>query len=157
MLTDHDERFFHRLSRLQRLYARALDRRLAPIGVKPGYLDILARLWRKDGIPQKELHAVLDMEQATLSNSLKRMERDGLLTRKRSPKDRRLTHITLTGLGRGMEKTVKATLADVQETAVQGLTVNDRRYFYRILKQMSEHLESSNDDAPLILVDEIME
>ena len=157
MLTDQDKHFFTRLSRMQRLYARSLTKRLAFHGVKPGYIDILDRLWQRDNVTQKVLHSTLDIEQATLSNTLKRMERDNILSRVRNPQDRRMTHIVLTEHGRGLRKVVNASLEDVQTTATAGLTVNDRRYFYRILRQMTDHLETDLDEAALILVDEVKE
>ena len=155
MFNQEDSRFFTRLSRLQRLYSKALAKRLDPHGVKPGYLDILDRLWAGDNVTQKELHANLDIEQATLSNTLKRMERDGILLRVRNERDRRITQIVLTEHGRTLRKLVKASLDDVQKTAASGLTVNDRRYFYRLLRQMAEHLDVDTADAALILVDEV--
>jgi len=157
MLNDQDKLFFARLSRAQRLYAGALAKRLAPHGVKPGYIDILDRLWQRDNVTQKALHSTLDIEQATLSNTLKRMERDNILCRVRNPQDRRMTHIVLTDHGRGLRKVVKASMDDVQGTATTGMTVNDRRYFYRILKQMTEHLETDLGETTLILVDEVKE
>lgn len=155
MLIQDDSLFFSRISRLQRLYAKALAKRLDPLGVKAGYLDILSRLWERDNITQKELHTTLDIEQATLSNSLKRMERDSILMRKRNPKDRRKTYIVLTDHGRSLQKVVKAAVDDLQTTANTGLTVNDRRYLFRILKQMTGHLEEDLSDNALILVDEV--
>lgn len=155
MVNHDDELFFRHLSRLQRRYARALALRLEPLGVKPGYLDILERLWQQDNPTQKALHATLDIEQATLSSTLKRMERDGLLRRERNPKDRRMTHIVLTDHGRAIRKVVAASVLDVHAQATAGLTVNDRRYFYRILKQISDQVETDADEAALILVDEV--
>ncbi|MBG0790585.1 MAG: MarR family transcriptional regulator [Desulfovibrionaceae bacterium] len=155
MLTNDDELFFHRLCRLQRAYAGALSRRLEPHGVKPGYLAILESLWLRDNVTQKELHATLDIEQATLSSTLQRMERDGLLTRERLSQDRRITRIALTERGQGLNKAVQASLADAHTLATSGLTVNDRRYFYRILKQIAEHLDADAEDDTLILLDEV--
>lgn len=73
--------FYSQLSRLHRLYTRGLVMRLDPYTVRPGYLDVLNVLWDEDNLTQKQLNAHLDIEQATLSNTLKRMERDGILTR----------------------------------------------------------------------------
>lgn len=155
MYTHEDEIFFPRLSRLHRLYAKALSTRLEPHGVKPGYIDILEKLWQQDNVAQKELHATLDIEQATLSSTLQRMERDGIVKRVRNPKDRRMTFIVLTDKGRSLRKVVETSVADVHQIASTGLTVNDRRYFYRVLKQMAGQLESDSQDPALILVDEI--
>lgn len=155
MSKSNKRHFYSQLSRMQRLYAKALSRRLDPYGVKPGYLDILDRLWSKDNLTQKQLHRRLDIEQATLSNSLKRMERDGILLRKRTPQDKRVMHIVLTDHGRALQKVVNTAINDLQSVVNMGLTINDRRYFHRILKQMTEQAEEDLADTALVLVDEI--
>jgi len=55
--------------------------RLSVYNVHPGYLSILRQLWLTDNITQKELPEQILVEQATLSNTLKRMERGGLIFR----------------------------------------------------------------------------
>jgi len=150
-----DSLFFPLVSNFRRLYAKALIARLEPYKVRPGYIEILNRLWEQDNVTQKQLHAKLAIEQATLSNSLKRMERDGLIERQRSPKDRRLCHIILTDTAIRLEPTVKSAIEDVQSVVNVGLTINDRRYFNRILKQMTEHIEADLKDPCLVLLDEV--
>ena len=152
-----DRLFFFRISRMHRLYAKALIKRLDPHGVKPGYLDILTKLWEQDNITQKQLHERMELEQATLSNSLKRMERDSIVERKRNPRDRRMTYIVLTPRGRSLQKVIHTAVDDLQNVANTGLTVNDKRYFHRILKQMSKQIENDLNDPTLILIDEVEE
>ena len=147
--------FFLRLSRFQRLYDRALRNRLAPYGVNPGYLNVLQCLWERDGITQTELRRGLDIEQATLSNTLKRMERDGLISRDADPKDRRLHAITLTARGAEVRQLIDDALDDLRKTVNQGLTVNDRRYFNRIMRQMTDQLENDLLEPMFVLLDEV--
>ena len=150
-----DYLFFSAMSRFTRLYAKGLSKRLSPYGVLPGYLDVFFRLWDRDGITQKALHETMDVEQATLSNTLKRMERDGFLLRQRNPKDRRQSLIVLTKTGAGLRKLVLTAIDDLQSVVNTRLSINDRRYFGRILKQMSEHLLDDQEDATLVLLDEV--
>lgn len=147
--------FYPAMARFQRLYSKALSKRLDPHGVKPGYLEVFFRLWERDGISQKRLHAQLDVEQATLSNTLKRMERDGFVKRTPNRKDRRQSIIVLTETGSGLRKLVLAAVDDLQSIVNQGLTINDKRYFRRILKQMTEYLEDDIGDGALVLLDEV--
>lgn len=149
--------FFSAMSRFHRLYAKGLSKRLSPYGVRPGYLDIFFRLWEQDGVTQKALHDSLDVEQATLSNTLKRMERDGFVLRQRNPKDRRQSLIVLTDTGAGLRKLVLTAIEDLQSVVNTRLSINDRKYFRRILKQMNEQLLSDLDDATLVLLDEVDE
>ena len=155
MQDDSPELFFVQLSRFQRLYGRALGNRLDPYDVNPGYLSVLQVLWDGDGLIQKNLRALLGIEQATLSNTLKRMERDGLIERTPNPKDRRHHAITLTDKGHSVRKLVGDAIEDLRKTVNQGLTVNDRRYFKRIMRQMTDQLEDDLLDPLFVLVDEV--
>ncbi|MCJ2165173.1 MULTISPECIES: MarR family transcriptional regulator [unclassified Pseudodesulfovibrio] len=155
MSNNPEHLFYFSLSRFTRLYTKGLSKRLEPHGIKPGYLEILFQLWQQDNVTQKELLAMLDIEQATLSNTLKRMERDGFLLSTRKPGDRRLTQLQLTDSGRAIQKVVSASIDDLQATVNSGLTINDRKYFRRILHQMTEQVASDLEEGCLILFDEV--
>src|SRR3954465_4640351 len=78
---------------------------LEPLGLThPQYLVMLA-LWdhHKSGIDRpltvKDIAAALQMDSATLSPMLKRLEALGLITRARSAADERATDVTLTRAG----------------------------------------------------------
>lgn len=155
MEENNNDFFFGKLSRFQRLYGRALSARLAPYDVNPGYLSILQSLWEQDDVTQKTLRKRVDIEQATLSNTLKRMERDTLVVCTPNSKDRRLHAITLTERGRSIRPVVMEALDDLQRTVNQGLTINDLRYFKRIMRQMSELLEDDLVEPLFVLLDEV--
>ena len=77
---------------------------LEPLGLThPQYLVMLT-LWdnaKFDGEPLsvKDIAALLQMDSATLSPMLKRLQAQGLITRTRSAADERTTHIVLTPKG----------------------------------------------------------
>ena len=86
---------------------------LEPLGLThPQYLVMLA-LWdnakavRLTGGKQlsvKDIAASLQLDSATLSPMLKRLEAQGLITRTRSAADERTTHIELTPSGRSLRR-----------------------------------------------------
>ena len=84
------------VNHMARLFAKGLQVRIAPLGIVIGQFPILLELWQKDGVSQRELLAKLDIEQATLANTLNRMERDGLIKRTKHPADARAQQIWLT-------------------------------------------------------------
>ena len=84
------------VNHMARLFAKGLQERIAPLGIVPGQFPILLELWQKDGVSQRELLQKLDVEQATLANTLNRMERDSLIRRTRNPADARAQQIWLT-------------------------------------------------------------
>ncbi|AEE47688.1 MarR family winged helix-turn-helix transcriptional regulator [Cellulomonas fimi] len=80
------------------LYRSLLD----PLGLThPQYLAMLA-LWQHGDLSLKELATVLQLDAATTSPLVRRLEMLGLVTRRRSSTDERLLVIALTDDGRAM-------------------------------------------------------
>ena len=84
------------INHMARLFAKGLQERIEPLGLVIGQFPILLELWQKDGVSQRSLLEKIDVEQATLANTLNRMERDGLITRTKHPSDARAQQIWLT-------------------------------------------------------------
>lgn len=79
---------------------------LEDLGVTyPQYLSLLA-LWEKDGLNIQELASVLELEGATVTPLVQRLEKLGLVDRVRDVEDERRVNIVLTKSGR--EAKVKA-------------------------------------------------
>ena len=76
---------------------------LAPLGLThPQYLVMLA-LWQYAPVSVKELATLLELDSATLSPLLKRLEAAGLV-RRAQPDDERRLMVTLTPAGREMQE-----------------------------------------------------
>ena len=71
----------------------------------------------------------LDVEQATLANTLARMERDGLIKRTPHPEDRRAKLIWLTPHARKLEAEAKSRAAAINESALSMLTPDEKETF----------------------------
>ncbi|UOE21798.1 MarR family transcriptional regulator [Thermobifida halotolerans] len=77
---------------------------LAPLGLThPQYLVMLA-LWQSAPLSVKELAGLLELDSATLSPLLKRLEAAGLVRRERDPEDERRLVVTLTPAGRELRE-----------------------------------------------------
>lgn len=84
-------------------FSRSLSTKASDLGFSPGQYPVLIELWNVDGMTQREILDRLDIEQATLANTLARMERDGLIVRKPHPTDKRAMRNFLTERGRAIE------------------------------------------------------
>lgn len=82
----------HDVGRLLRVL---YDRQMASIGLTRSQWWLLTYLYFKDGINQKDLASLMDMEKAPLSRLLDRMEIKGWILRKNETKDRRIKNIYL--------------------------------------------------------------
>jgi len=75
---------------------------LEPMGLThPQYLVMLA-LWEFEPVSVKDLSGMLQLEPATLSPLLKRLEAAGLVRRERSTTDERSLSVSLTDKGRAL-------------------------------------------------------
>ncbi|MBD9385999.1 MarR family transcriptional regulator [Agrobacterium sp. AGB01] len=128
-------------AQLAKAFSRALHKKASALGFSPGQFPILLELWNEDGITQRQLLDRLDIEQATLANTLARMQRDSLITRKQHPKDKRAQIIELTAQGRSLEEQAIAAAKEADEVAFSGFRRFEREllieYVQRALKNTS--------------------
>lgn len=106
---------------MARLFALHLSQAIAPLGLAPAQFMTLLELWEEDGLTQADLVERLDVEQATLANTLKRMERDGLVRRAPHPDDGRARLIWLTAKGRKLESAAKKAATAINRRALKAL------------------------------------
>jgi len=85
---------------------------LKTLGVTyPQYL-VLVVLWERDDMTVGELAAALLMDLGSLSPMLKRMERKGLVTRRRDPNDERRVVVSLSSSGDTLRQQTKQMLGE---------------------------------------------
>jgi DNA-binding MarR family transcriptional regulator len=121
MTFDRDSSAGYLVNHMARLFARHLDDRLKPVGLRIGAFPALLHLWGSDGLTQKDLVERLDIEQPTMAATLTRMERDGLVTRKKDAQDGRVQRIWLTPRGRALQEPATAAASGVNALALAGL------------------------------------
>lgn len=82
-----------------RAVTRAYRPALEALGVTYTQYVTLMVLWERDGLTVGELGERLQLDSGTLTPLLKRLERDGLVTRERDPDDERRLRVHLTQAG----------------------------------------------------------
>jgi DNA-binding MarR family transcriptional regulator len=107
-------------SLLSKGFSRSLLSRAADLGFSPGQFPVLIELWKEDGLTQREILDRLDIEQATLANTLSRMERDGLIRREPHPADKRAVCNFLTDRGRAIEAEAMVAAEEADQALFKG-------------------------------------
>lgn len=104
------------------LYAcsKGLIRKYNPVLERLGltytsYLVMLA-LWEQDGVSVSELGKKLYLDSGTLTPLLKKMEKQGLVLRRRDESDERVVLIALTQKGRELKARTERTVASLNST-----------------------------------------
>jgi len=117
------------VNQMARLFARALHERIRPLGLAPAQFMTLLALWEEDGLTQTQLTRRLDVEQATMANTLTRMERDGLIVRRPHASDARAQGVWLTPKARALEGPATEAASEVNRKALSALSVEAQTQF----------------------------
>ena len=126
-------------SQLAKGFARSLQQRAAGIGFSPGQFPVLIELWAEDGLTQKQLLERVDIEQATMANTLSRMERDGLIERRPHPNDRRAQLVFLTERASAMQaEAVEAAMAADQDL-FRGFRTFERELLLEYIRRLIDN------------------
>jgi len=134
------------INQLARLFARNLQEKIKPLGLTTGTFPALLVLWEGDGLTQRTLTEQLDIEQPTMANTLSRMERDGLIVRKKDAADARSQRIYLTDHARALQKDALEAALAVNLQALSGLSDTDRKAFIRVMRRLIDHMHCTDTD-----------
>jgi DNA-binding MarR family transcriptional regulator len=132
-----------------------LERGLQGSGLSGADYEVLALLSDHDGdrMPSQELRNVLGWEKSRLSHQLRRMQKDGLISREPNPADARSTMVCLLPVGRtAIEKAAPGHVADVRRNFIDLLTPAELDQLTvlheRILQNLATSSDASTDDEP---------
>ena len=142
MKFDKDESAGYLVTHMARLFAKGLQERIAPLGIVIGQFPILLELWQKDGVSQKELLENLDVEQATLANTLNRMERDGLIKRTKHPADARIQQIWLTDLSKQIQGDAYQAAHTQNEVSLAVLEEAERSQLMHLMRRIIDGMRT---------------
>ncbi|MBQ6442944.1 MAG: MarR family transcriptional regulator [Lachnospiraceae bacterium] len=105
---------------------------LKPLGLTYTQYLVFLVLWEHEEATVGELGGLLHLDAGTLTPLLKKLEKAGLLTRKRSEEDERITCIRITKKGNDLKEACKEIPFQVG-SSVRCLTEKDGKELYRIL------------------------
>jgi DNA-binding MarR family transcriptional regulator len=127
---------------MARLFAQGLHARIRPLGLAPAQFLVLSALWDEDGLTQAQLVERLDVEQATMANTLARMARDGLVRRTPHPEDRRARRVWLTGRARALREPATAAAEAQNVAALAGLSPEEREIFLALMNRVIANMRA---------------
>jgi DNA-binding MarR family transcriptional regulator len=109
---------------MQRLYRPLLE----PLGLTYAQYLVMLLLWAQAPMSVGKLRACLHLDIGTLSPLLKRMERSGLITRRRDADDERRVLVALTPLGCALRDRARSIPAELsRKTGMRPRQVDDLR------------------------------
>ena len=129
----------HDVGRLLRVL---YDRQMASIGLTRSQWWLLTYLYFKDGINQKDLASLMDMEKAPLSRLLDRIEIKGWILRKNETKDRRIKNIYLSESVKPLIGSMRKKAAEYREDSLSVLSDEELNSLRNLLQTLKTDLSS---------------
>jgi DNA-binding MarR family transcriptional regulator len=106
------------------------------LGLYRGQPRMLRVLWDQEGLTHTELSRQLQVQPATITKMLQRMEKAGFVVRRHDPDDQRVSRVYLTQSGRAVRDDVQQVWRRLEEEAFAGFTEEEgvllRQFFLRI-------------------------
>ncbi|MCR5475030.1 MAG: MarR family transcriptional regulator [Lachnospiraceae bacterium] len=105
---------------------------LKPLGLTYTQYIVFMVLWEKESVNVGQLGETLCLDAGTLTPLLKRLEKEGYVTRKRSEEDERVTIVSITSKGNKLKEKCKDIPLKLSASA-DTLTEKESKELYRLL------------------------
>jgi DNA-binding MarR family transcriptional regulator len=135
-------------SRASRETKEAFVRRLRPYGVHAGQHFLLELLWNAhEDLTIGEIATRLAVEDPSITRTVQRMERQGLVKKYSHPTDARQVVVKLTQKGWDLQAVIPPLLAAGEERILANVSDVERALFMRVLQQMLLNVEHDASDS----------
>lgn len=151
------------LRRAGQLVTSTHDAETGKLGITASQVAAFLAVHVRPGMQQRELAAALSWDEATVGGMVRRLEAQGLIERRSSPRSRRGREIYMTEAGQEFYKRITPHVAKVQKSLLKAFTPDERDQLLYLLSKMlgvsnsyfeppakpawKSHAESGTDDG----------
>ncbi len=128
----------------QKLFFRKLKKDL-DLPFHPKRLPFLVVVVKNPGIAQKDIAKALNIEPPTVAITIKRMERDGLVTRKNDLYDRRILRVYPTEIAKEVYKEMKEKVSKLENEIFNHLNPDDVSCMEESFQKLIDILSKEED------------
>ncbi|MGH8287556.1 MAG: MarR family winged helix-turn-helix transcriptional regulator [Steroidobacteraceae bacterium] len=125
-----------------RRYSRRFEERAQALSLTLVQCRALLYLENNQGVSQKRLSELTELDPMTLVRILDRMEADGWVQRRFDPADRRAHTLWLTPKAKPVLDHIAQLIADTRTEALQGLSNEERSKLLELLERVHTNLAS---------------
>ncbi len=133
----------HFLLRVMRRHHACVERGIADMGIHHSQHRMLMKLARCDHAPsQKELAEAMCISPAAVATTLKKLEKEGYITRAATDEDNRCNRIQITEQGLAKVLESREIFDAVDRTMFEGMTDEELRVLSKLIRRMDENLDT---------------
>jgi DNA-binding MarR family transcriptional regulator len=128
-------------SQICRLKHARIHTLLENLGLYRGQPSVLRALWEQEGLMHTELARRLQVQPATITKMLRRMEKAGFVERRPDPNDHRVSRVYLTETGQAVRADVQQVWRQLEEEAFAGFTLEEQVLLRRFFLDIRQNLQ----------------
>ena len=136
----HLPSLMHLIDRIHVLHRIQMFRTSNMIGLYPGQPPVLQYIKQHPDCNQREIAEFLRVSTPSITNSVKRMQKSGLLTKEIDSKDQRRCTLRITEKGEKLLQESYLQMEKVDKSAVAGISPEEMEIFCRCLERIAENL-----------------
>ncbi len=133
-----DNCIFFQLAKASQLGSRFLGQKVAGLSITPVQALILGFLNDEDPVTSSELGKRSELDSATLTGLIDRMEAAHLIERRANPADRRSIHIHLTERGRAMGSEAVHLIVEANREFLGKLTKSEQGQLHILIRKLRD-------------------
>jgi DNA-binding MarR family transcriptional regulator len=136
------------LRRAGQFVTATFDAEMGKMGITASQLAVFLAVHIQPGLQSRELGGVLSWDEATVGGMVRRLEAQGLIERRVSPRSRRGREIYMTANGKAFYEHISSHVPKVQENLLKAFTPEESQQLLYLLSKMlnvtnSHHQPSS--------------
>lgn len=135
----------HRISILYRFTKIYIDRELAEFGIGSGQIPFLMTLYRGDGVSQEVLTEIHNVDKATTTRAINKLEVEGYVVRKVDETDRRAYRVHITDKGWKMKPVFHRKLQRWTKILLNDFSESDRVTLLKLLDRLADNASEYNE------------
>jgi len=124
-----------------------LEKKLIPLDISPSQWMLLMALGEKDHQVQTDLARMINLDNATVTRIIDKLEERKILVRNQNSDDRRVQIVSLTAKGKNTYKKWNAIGEEVNNLAVTNIAARDVRTFLKVADNIRHNLNDSTSNS----------
>ena len=132
----------NKISNRLRRRSVALQEKLGMSGAQGNILNYILVESQNRSVYQKDIEQEFGLRPSTATETLKSLEKNGLIKRETDPNDGRYKKIVFTEKAEQIEAVLKSEIEESETILLQGVTKEERQEFLRIAEKMLQNLDT---------------
>ena len=127
---------------VHKLFFKCAFAHMQGIDIHPGQMQFMMVLLKRGRCTQTEIAKRLDVSNASVGISVRRLMKAGFVKKSADQNDLRVTHIELTEKGEKFAKEAKARAQDMMDVKFEGLSREQLEAYYDVLTVIEKNMQN---------------